>query len=581
VPVERLSNRLTTTRVLTVAFKTVTMVLSHTQLRQWFGLWLFSSSMTPTAALHLAMSSSSFSSSSKSSNINNNLNNNNINSNSNWKPPAHWTFTGFRHKSGAGIISSKKRSSTSINSAFDDDDEDFLSSYYDDTEPRANAIYPDGGLSPCVIKVIGVGGGGSNAVDRMLDTAVGGVDFWAINTDAQALGRSKAKGAKVLNIGASVTRGLGAGGNPDIGRMAVCYRISNDCVCCNAVIVQSNVLPRHHCPSFKLETILFSCRKAEESLHEIEAMVAGTDLCFITSGMGGGTGSGACPVVAQVAKEQGCLTVGIVTKPFAFEGKRRMKQAIAAIERLRENVDTVIIVSNDRLLEIIPDDTPIERAFAVADDILRQGVVGISDIIVKPGLINVDFADVRSIMRGAGTALMGIGIGSGKTAAEDAAAAAISSPLLDSTIENAKGVVFNISGGPNLSLNEVNQAAKLIYSTVEADANVIFGALVDDTLEDNISITVLATGFESSDGQLEAIARRNKDVKQSTSRQEEPAFNDVRAEQSTKKRAPVNSKQAAQPATAGKPIPAPRSSKPAGGPGADKLPSFLKSLKKK
>jgi len=310
-------------------------------------------------------------------------------------------------------------------------------------------------------------------------------------------------------------------------------------------------------------------------------MVAGTDLCFITSGMGGGTGSGACPVVAQVAKEQGCLTVGIVTKPFAFEGKRRMKQAIAAIERLRENVDTVIIVSNDRLLEIIPDDTPIERAFAVADDILRQGVVGISDIIVKPGLINVDFADVRSIMRGAGTALMGIGIGSGKTAAEDAAAAAISSPLLDSTIENAKGVVFNISGGPNLSLNEVNQAAKLIYSTVEADANVIFGALVDDTLEDNISITVLATGFESSDGQLEAIARRNKDVKQSTSRQEEPAFNDVRAEQSTKKRAPVNSKQAAQPATAGKPIPAPRSSKPAGGPGADKLPSFLKSLKKK
>jgi len=208
-------------------------------------------------------------------------------------------------------------------------------------------------------------------------------------------------------------------------------------------------------------------------------------------------------------------------------------------------------------------------------------VVGISDIIVKPGLINVDFADVRSIMRGAGTALMGIGIGSGKTAAEDAAAAAISSPLLDSTIENAKGVVFNISGGPNLSLNEVNQAAKLIYSTVEADANVIFGALVDDTLEDNISITVLATGFESSDGQLEAIARRNKDVKQSTSRQEEPAFNDVRAEQSTKKRAPVNSKQAAQPATAGKPIPAPRSSKPAGGPGADKLPSFLKSLKKK
>ena len=202
---------------------------------------------------------------------------------------------------------------------------------------------PDGGLSPCVIKVIGVGGGGCNAVDRMLDTAVGGVEFWALNTDAQALGRSKVKGAKVLNIGASVTRGLGAGGNPEVGRLA-----------------------------------------AEESRKEIAACVTGTDLCFVTSGMGGGTGSGAAPVVAEVAREQGCLTVGIVTKPFAFEGKRRMTQAIGAIERLRDSVDTVIIVSNDRLLEIIPDDTPIERAFAVADDILRQGVVGISDIIVKP-----------------------------------------------------------------------------------------------------------------------------------------------------------------------------------------------------
>lgn len=202
---------------------------------------------------------------------------------------------------------------------------------------------PDGGLSPCIIKVIGVGGGGCNAVDRMLDTAVGGVEFWALNTDAQALGRSKVKGAKVLNIGASVTRGLGAGGNPEIGRLA-----------------------------------------AEESRKEIAACVSGTDLCFVTSGMGGGTGSGAAPVVAEVAKEEGCLTVGIVTKPFAFEGKRRMSQAIGAIERLRDSVDTVIVVSNDRLLEIIPDDTPIERAFAVADDILRQGVVGISDIIVKP-----------------------------------------------------------------------------------------------------------------------------------------------------------------------------------------------------
>ena len=281
---------------------------------------------------------------------------------------------------------------------------------------------------------------------------------------------------------------------------------------------------------------------------------------------------GACPVVAQIAKEQGCLTVGIVTKPFMFEGKRRMKQAQAAIERLRENVDTVIIVSNDRLLEIIPDDTPIERAFAVADDILRQGVVGISDIIVKPGLINVDFADVRSIMSGAGTALMGIGIGNGKTAAEDAAAAAISSPLLDSTIENAKGVVFNISGGPNLSLNEVNQAAKLIYSTVEPDANVIFGALVDETLEDNISITVLATGFKTRDSDSTMSTQSSNRPQQSASRRkEEPSmdtFNDVRGPQRQRRQGAQQQQTTAQ---------------NYGGESDDgeKLPSFLTNLKKK
>ena len=318
----------------------------------------------------------------------------------------------------------------------------------------AGALLPDGGLSPCVIKVIGVGGGGCNAVDRMLDTRVSGVDFWALNTDAQALGRSKAKGARVLNIGSAATRGLGAGGNPDVGKLA-----------------------------------------AEESRAEIAAMVEGTDLCFVTSGMGGGTGSGAAPVVAEVSKEAGALTIGIVTKPFRFEGKRRMRQAVAAIERLKQHVDTVIVVSNDRLLDIIPEDTPMNRAFAVADDILRQGVVGISEIIVKPGLINVDFADVRSVMSDAGTALMGIGIGKGKTGAEDAARAAISSPLLDSSIDNAKGVVFNISGGEGLSLTDVNRAARLIYDSVEEDANVIFGALIDDSLDDSISITVLATGF--------------------------------------------------------------------------------------
>jgi len=379
------------------------------------------------------------------------------------------------------------------------------------------AVMPDGGLSPCIIKVVGVGGGGCNAVDRMLDTRVGGVDFWAINTDAQALGRSKAKGAKVLNIGSTATRGLGAGGNPEVGRMA-----------------------------------------AEESRREIGAVVEGCDLCFVTSGMGGGTGSGAAPVVAEVAKEAGALTVGIVTKPFRFEGKRRMTQAIQAIKRLKEHVDTVIIVSNDRLLDIIPDDTPMNRAFAVADDILRQGVVGISDIIIKPGLINVDFADVRSVMSNAGTALMGIGIGSGKTGAEDAAGAAISSPLLDSTIDNAKGVVFNISGGSDLSLADVNRAARLIYDSVEEDANVIFGALIDESLGDSISITVLATGFADITGEFGMPQKATVDPNE---------LNDVKKEMMKEARSQARTKA---------PAPAPSDDDD----GAE-LPSFLKGLKRK
>lgn len=323
-------------------------------------------------------------------------------------------------------------------------------------QSQVTPLIPDGGLSPCVIKVLGVGGGGTNAVDRMLDTRISGVEFWAINTDAQALGRSKAKGAQVLNIGSSVTRGLGAGGDPEVGRLA-----------------------------------------AEESREEIKAMVSGADLCFITSGMGGGTGSGAAPVVSEISKESGALTVAIVTKPFAFEGKRRMRQATEAIGRLRENVDTVIVVSNNKLLDIIPENTPLEASFRVADDILRQGVVGISEIIVRPGLINVDFADVRSVMADAGTALMGIGTGMGKTSAEDAAIAAISSPLLDAPVDEATGVVFNIIGGENLSLQEVDRAARVIYDNVHEDANVIFGALVDeDITDDTVSITVLATGFQ-------------------------------------------------------------------------------------
>jgi cell division protein FtsZ len=420
-----------------------------------------------------------------------------------WKPPPHWKFVGFRK----------------FNK---------LTSQLESMNPDG-VLMPDGGLNPCVIKVIGVGGGGCNAVDRMLDTAVGGVQFWSLNTDAQALGRSKAKGARVLNIGAGATRGLGAGGNPEIGRLA-----------------------------------------AEESRKEIEQMVMGTDLCFVTAGMGGGTGSGAAPVVAEVAKESGCLTVGIVTKPFVFEGKRRMKQAQAAIGRLRAVVDTVIVVSNDRLLEIIPEDTPMERAFAVADDILRQGVVGISDIIVKPGLINVDFADVRSVMSNAGTALMGIGIGSGKTAAEDAAAAAISSPLLDATIDNAKGVVFNISGGDNLSLNEVNRAARTIYATVEPDANVIFGALTDDSLGDSISITVLATGFSTNDDPMEP----------QQARVEKPKFKEVVR---TRAPAPAPPSRAAPPPPAPAAYEEPRSppSRPQDDDDDDAIPDFLRGLKKR
>jgi len=321
-------------------------------------------------------------------------------------------------------------------------------------------LMPDGGMSPCVIKVIGVGGGGSNAVDRMMDTRIEGVEYWAVNTDAQALGRSKAKGANTLNVGVGVTRGLGAGGNPDVGRMA-----------------------------------------AEESIEEIKSMVEGTDLIFVTSGMGGGTGSGAAPVVAEIAKEAGALTIGIVTKPFMFEGTRRMRQATEAIERLKANVDTVIVVSNNKLLEIIPENTPLEASFAVADDILRQGVVGISEIIVRPGLINVDFADVRSVMHNSGSALMGIGTGTGKNGAEEAAAAAISSPLLDSPIDQATGVVFNIVGGPSLSLKQVDRAARVIYKAVHEDANVIFGGLIDESiLDDSVTMTVLATGFQNVAG---------------------------------------------------------------------------------
>lgn len=319
-----------------------------------------------------------------------------------------------------------------------------------------NFVQAEGSGSPCRIKVIGVGGGGGNAVNRMIESSgILGVDLWTVNTDAQALSRSLAPNK--LKIGDQTSRGLGAGGKPSVGADA-----------------------------------------AEESREIIMQMVSNADLVFVTAGMGGGTGSGAAPIVAECAKLSGALTVGVVTKPFAFEGRKRMQQAKQAIVEMKDKVDTLIVVSNDKLLQIVPENTPLVDAFLVADDILRQGVVGISEIIIKPGLVNVDFADVRTIMGNAGTALMGIGQGSGKTRARDAAQAAISSPLLDFPISRAKGIVFNIVGGSDMTLQEINSAAEVIYESVDADANIIFGALVDETMNDGeMSITVLATGFET------------------------------------------------------------------------------------
>ncbi|MEM7554580.1 MAG: cell division protein FtsZ [Cyanobacteria bacterium P01_A01_bin.84] len=302
------------------------------------------------------------------------------------------------------------------------------------------------------IKVIGVGGGGGNAVNRMIASDVSGVEFWTINTDAQAL--SLASAPSRLQIGQKLTRGLGAGGNPAIGTKA-----------------------------------------AEESRDEIATALDGADLVFITAGMGGGTGTGAAPIVAEVAKEMGALTVGVVTRPFIFEGRRRSNQAEQGVEALKSRVDTLIIIPNNKLLEVIPEQTSMQEAFRYADDVLRQGVQGISDIITIPGLVNVDFADVRAVMADAGSALMGIGIGSGKSRSREAAIAAISSPLLECSIEGARGVVLNITGGSDLTLHEVNGAAEAIYEVVDPNANIIFGAVIDDRLQGEVRITVIATGF--------------------------------------------------------------------------------------
>jgi cell division protein FtsZ len=303
------------------------------------------------------------------------------------------------------------------------------------------------------IEVIGVGGGGSNAVNRMIASDLQGVGYRVLNTDAQALLQSAAK--QRVQLGQKLTRGLGAGGNPAIGQKA-----------------------------------------AEESRTDLAQTLQGADLVFIAAGMGGGTGTGAAPVVAEVAKECGALTVGIVTKPFGFEGRRRMRQAEEGIARLSEHVDTLIVIPNDRLRDAIAG-APLQEAFRAADDVLRMGVKGISDIITRPGLVNVDFADVRSVMTDAGTALLGLGVGSGRSRASEAAQAAISSPLLEAArIDGAKGCVINISGGKDMTLEDMTTASEVIYDVVDPEANIIVGAVVDERLEGEIHVTVIATGFE-------------------------------------------------------------------------------------
>lgn len=303
------------------------------------------------------------------------------------------------------------------------------------------------------IKVIGVGGGGCNAINRMIAEGIQGVEFMAVNTDAQALLLSKAP-IKV-RIGEKLTRGLGAGGNPDVGR-----------------------------------------KSAEESAEDLYNALKGSDMVFVTAGLGGGTGTGAAPIVAQIAKEVGALTIGVVTRPFTFEGAKRMVSAETGMDALKEHADTLIVIPNDRLLQIVDKKASLQDSFKLADDVLRQGIQGISELITVPGLINLDFADVKTIMSEGGAALMAVGKASGEDRARIAAEQAISSQLLDITIDGARGVLFNVTGGPNMTLYEVNQAAALIRETSHPDVNMIFGAVIDPNMGDEIRITVIATGFE-------------------------------------------------------------------------------------
>ena len=304
------------------------------------------------------------------------------------------------------------------------------------------------------IRVVGVGGGGNNAIDHMINNKVGGVDFVAVNTDLQVLKKSNADDK--LQIGTKLTKGLGSGGNPEMGR-----------------------------------------KSAEESREDIKEILNGSDMVFVTAGMGGGTGTGAAPIVASVAKEIGALTVGVVTRPFAFEGRRRAQQAEYGITELKEEVDALITIPNDKLLQIVDSRTPMTDAFAIVNDVLHQGIQSITDLIGTPALINLDFNDVKSVMKDAGSALMGIGVAKGENRAVDAATAAISSPLLEASIDGAQGVILNITGCPNLSLFEVNEAAKIVEAAADKEANIIFGAAIDDSLDDEVRVIVIATGFDN------------------------------------------------------------------------------------
>lgn len=303
--------------------------------------------------------------------------------------------------------------------------------------------------------VVGCGGCGNNAVNRMVNAGMQGVTFIAVNTDAQALASSKAE--KVIQIGEKLTRGLGAGADPEIGKKA-----------------------------------------AEESIEEIANALKDADMCFITAGMGGGTGTGSAAIIAKVAKEMGILTVGVVTKPFSFEGKQRAKNAESGIEQLKQNVDTLLVIPNDKLLQLIDKKTTMKEAFTIADEVLRQGVQGISDLIYFPGEINLDFADVKRIMKDKGIAHLGVGAATGENRAETAAKTAIQSPLLDTGIEGATGILINITGGPNLGLYEANEAAEIIRESVHPDAEIIFGMTINDKIEDELIVTVIATGFEKA-----------------------------------------------------------------------------------